>query len=104
MSVKFGYAGESDKGPYPIPANVPIEGGRQSNGDRHALIVDRDNCRLYELYRLFPPANGHGSSNGNGQLKIATATTAASHPELRVLPNVLPHDSEPSPEPLAETL
>ena len=24
--VKFDYADESDKGPYPIPANVPIEG------------------------------------------------------------------------------
>jgi hypothetical protein len=68
VSVKFGYANESDKGPYPIPANVPIEGGRGSKGDRHALIVDRDNCRLYELYRLFPPANGHGWTAGSGAI------------------------------------
>jgi hypothetical protein len=68
VHVKFGYAGESDKGPYPIPKNVPIEGGRQSGGDRHALIVDRDNCRLYELYSLYPPANGHGWRAGSGAI------------------------------------
>jgi hypothetical protein len=51
--VSFEYADESDKGPYPIPANVPIEGQPNAgDGDRHALIVDRDSCRLYELYAL----------------------------------------------------
>jgi hypothetical protein len=51
--VSFEYADESDKGPYPIPANVPIEGQPNAgNGDRHALIVDRDSCKLYELYAL----------------------------------------------------
>jgi hypothetical protein len=48
VRVAFDYADESDRGPYPIPANVKIEGG----GDRHALIVDREACRLYELYDL----------------------------------------------------
>jgi hypothetical protein len=50
--VSFEYADESDRGPYPIPANVRIEGGAAADGDRHALIVDRDACRLYELYAL----------------------------------------------------
>ncbi len=50
--VSFEYADESDKGPYPIPPGVRIEGGAASDGDRHALIVDRDACRLYELYNL----------------------------------------------------
>jgi hypothetical protein len=68
VHVKFGYAGESDKGPYPIPKDVPIEGGRKSDGDRHALIVDRDNCRLYELYSLYPPANGSGWRAGSGAI------------------------------------
>ena len=48
VRVSFLYADESDRGPYPIPAGVKLEGGR----DRHALIVDRDGCRLYELYAL----------------------------------------------------
>jgi hypothetical protein len=51
-TVRFEYADESDRGPYPIPTGVKIEGGAGSDGDRHALIVDRDACRLYELYAL----------------------------------------------------
>jgi hypothetical protein len=62
--VSFEYADESDKGPYPIPANVPIEGGSQSNGDRHALIVDRDRCRLYELYALYREGSGWRAGSG----------------------------------------
>ena len=52
--VAFDYADESDKGPYPIPSGVPIEGApaHANDGDRHALIVDRDSCKLYELYAL----------------------------------------------------
>ena len=46
--VSFEYASESDRGPYPIPANVKIEGG----SDRHAILVDRDACKLYELFAL----------------------------------------------------
>src|SRR3954466_10291773 len=37
------YVSESDRGPYPVPRNAPIEGGANSNGDRHVLVVDRDN-------------------------------------------------------------
>jgi hypothetical protein len=48
VRVAFQYADESDPGPYPIPRNVKIEAG----SDRHALIVDRDRCRLYELFAL----------------------------------------------------
>jgi hypothetical protein len=44
------YGTESDPGPYPIPRNAPIEGGPNSNGDRHLLIVDRDRWKLYELF------------------------------------------------------
>ena len=52
------YGDESDPGPYPIPADAPIEGGAKSTGDRHVLIIDRDAWRLYELDRAFPDANG----------------------------------------------
>ncbi len=65
--VSFEYAGESDKGPYPIPRNVAIEGGRQADGDRHALIVDRDSCRLYELFALYPTPGG-GWRAGSGAI------------------------------------
>jgi len=67
VRVAFEYADESDRGPYPIPRNVKIEGGRQSDGDRHALLLDRDSCRLYELYALYPAAGG-GWRAGSGAI------------------------------------
>ena len=44
--VSFDYADESDRVGYPIPAHPRIEDG----SDAHILMVDRDACRLYELY------------------------------------------------------
>jgi hypothetical protein len=58
--VSFDYADESDHGPYPIPANVKIEGG----GDRHALIVDPSTCTLYELYALQRAGGGWHAGSG----------------------------------------
>jgi hypothetical protein len=54
------YASESDPGPYPIPANAPVEGAPNTGGDRHVLVVRQGECKLYELYRAF--RNGSGSS------------------------------------------
>jgi hypothetical protein len=58
VAVRFQYASESDPGPYPIPPNPPIEGGASSTGDRHVLVVDQDNCKLYELFAAYPNADG----------------------------------------------
>jgi len=64
--VRFDYADESDKGPYPIPANVPIEGApaHANEGDRHAIVVDADSCRDYELYALSRTASGWTAGSG----------------------------------------
>jgi hypothetical protein len=79
----FEYADESDKGPYPIPANVPIEGQPNAgDGDRHALIVDRDTCTLYELYALHRTSSGWAAGSGaiwnlsSNKLRPATWTSA----------------------------
>ncbi len=64
VNVTFDYADESDPGPYPIPANAPIEGGPSSTGDRHILMVDRDNWILYELYAAYPPGTGWTAGSG----------------------------------------
>ena len=65
--LRFEYADESDKGPYPIPANVPIEGQpANTDGDRHAIILDRDSCKLYELYAL--QRQGSGWTAGSGAI------------------------------------
>jgi hypothetical protein len=44
------YGSESSPGPFPIPANAPVEGGTQAEGDRHVLVVDKSSCKLFELY------------------------------------------------------
>jgi hypothetical protein len=62
--VAFGYADESDRVAYPIPKSVHIEGGRQSSGDRHALLLDKDACKLYELYALYPKGGGWSAGSG----------------------------------------
>jgi hypothetical protein len=59
--VDFNYDHESDAGPYPIPNGVAIEGGYESDGDRHAIIVDSDSCTLYELFALYPSPWSAGS-------------------------------------------
>jgi hypothetical protein len=61
--VSFDYADESDPGPYPIPADVRIEGG----SDRHAILVDRDACMLYELFAL-ERTQGGGWHAGSGAI------------------------------------
>jgi hypothetical protein len=68
------YFEESDKGPYPVPDNVPIEGWplypakatldevqrdtRDLGGDRHAIIVDPANRMLYEFFAMKKLYNG----------------------------------------------
>ena len=81
VNVKIvGYPDESDRGPFPVPGDVPIEGwpayyrGRpggdkitldavqrdalKEGGDRHALVVDPTNRMLYEFYQLRKTAAG----------------------------------------------
>jgi hypothetical protein len=52
------FGNESDPGPYPVPPSAPIEGGPASSGDRHVIVIDRDNWKLYELGYGFPMNNG----------------------------------------------
>jgi len=59
------YGDESDPGPMPVPGAAPVEGGADATGDRHVLVLDRDNCLLYELYRAFPqPGGGWAADSG----------------------------------------
>jgi hypothetical protein len=68
VPVRFQYADESDRGPYPIPANAPIEGGAGSNGDRHVIVIDRSNCTDYELYAAYPHNGGRSWTAGSGAI------------------------------------
>lgn len=65
-AVSFDYADESDPGPYPIPADAPIEGGANSGGDRHVLVVDTLHWKLYELFDAHPMNGGASWHAGSG--------------------------------------
>src|SRR5690606_11308593 len=68
VPVTFYYADESDPGPYPIPADAPIEGGSAATGDRHVLVVDIDNWMLYELFDARPVNGGASWTAGSGAI------------------------------------
>lgn len=68
VPVKFEYADESDPGPYPIPPDAHIEGGPKADGDRHVLILDRDEMKLYELFSSFPVDGGKSWRAGSGAI------------------------------------
>jgi hypothetical protein len=62
--VSFEYADESNRVRYPIPRHVHIEGGAHSTGDRHAILVDKSSCQLYELYDLRRTSRGWTAGSG----------------------------------------
>jgi hypothetical protein len=66
VPVEFEYADESDAGPYPVPADAPVEGGPNGSGDRHVLVLDRDAWRLYELFDAHPIDGGRRWRAGSG--------------------------------------
>ncbi len=97
VSVAFDYASESDPGPYPFGADTPIEGGAQSGGDRHALMVDPATCTLYELYNA--RYAGSGSTAGSGAIWNLRSDalrpagwTSADAAGLPILPGLVRYD------------
>jgi hypothetical protein len=59
-AVDFSYGDESDPGPYPVGADTHVEHG----SDRHALVIDRDTCVLYEIFDF--DWNGGDPQGGSG--------------------------------------
>jgi len=98
VNVTFQYSDESDPGPYPIPANAPIEGGSNSSGDRHVLIIDRDHWKLYELYAAYPQSNGTWTAGSGAIFDLTTGTTrpagwtSADAAGLPILPGLVRYD------------
>ncbi len=90
---------ESDPGPYPIPLGAWIEGGPQSEGDRHVLVLDKDNWKLYEIYRAFPIDGGKAWNAYSGSVfdlkspKLRNAGwTSADAAGLPILPGLARYD------------
>lgn len=101
IHVRFtAYGDESDEGPYRIPPRAPVEGGKNSEGDRHVLVVDRKLCRLYELYRAFfkrtPHKHWEADSATNWNLRSRRLRTAgytsADTAGLPIFPGLVRYD------------
>jgi len=94
-TIKFQYASQSDKGPYPFTATTAIEGGQDATGDRHAIMVNSSTCTLYELWHARYKTSGSTAGSGaiwtltSNQLRPAgwTSADAAGLPILPLLVN-----------------
>jgi hypothetical protein len=91
------YGDESDDGPMPIPADALIEGGEDGDGDRHVLVVDDENCMLYELYYSFPTDEGWDASSGavydlNDHLLRPLYWTSADAAGLPIFPGLVRYE------------
>jgi hypothetical protein len=92
--VYFTYSSESDHVRYPLGADTKIEGGKHSGGDRHAIVVDRSTCRLFETFATRHTAHGwHAGSGATWSLRSnrlrPKGWTAADAAGLAILPGLL---------------
>ncbi len=99
VPVSFDNIEGSDHGDYPIPPDAPIEGGAQSDGDRHVLVIDRDRWMLYELFYAFPKEGGkrwHASSGAIFDLNTndlrPKGLTSADAAGLPIFPGLVRYD------------
>jgi hypothetical protein len=92
--VRFDYASESDRVRYPFGSDTRIEGGRGSAGDKHAVVVDRGACRLYETWNTrvrhgrWVAGSGAVWSLGSNRLR-PEGWTSADAAGLPILPGLL---------------
>ena len=98
VPVSFYYDDQSDPGPYPVPPDPPIEGGPQSDGDRHILILQEGACRLYELYDAWPRDDGGWDAGSGAIYDLHSHTlrpagwTSADAAGLPILPGLVRYD------------
>jgi hypothetical protein len=98
VNVTFDYDDESDPGPYPIPANPPIEGGDDGDGDRHVLVVREGECKLYELFDAHPNGNGTWSAGSGAIYDLSSHAlrpetwTSADAAGLPILPGLVRYE------------
>lgn len=99
VPITFDYDDESDPGPYPIPPDAPIEGGPDSDGDRHVLVIDVDNKLLYEVYAAYPQNGGASWHAGSGAIWDLTSNdlrpyfwTSADAAGLPIFPGLVRYD------------
>lgn len=95
VHVGFSYASESDKLLYPLGGDTKIEGGRSSDGDRHAIVVNKKTCRLYETFATRQASSGKWHAGSGATWNLAgnklrpQGWTSADAAGLPILPGLL---------------
>ncbi len=95
VRVRFDYSDESDRVGYPLGRDTRIEGGRRSDGDRHAIIVDKDRCKLYEVYATRQRPDGSWRAGSGAVWSLGSNAlrpdgwTSADAAGLPILPGLL---------------
>ena len=98
VNITFDYSDESDPGSYPISPDAPIEGGSQSTGDRHVLVIDRDNCMLYETFSTYPQPGGSWTAGSGAIFNLRSNAlrpsgwTSADAAGLPILPGLVRYE------------
>jgi hypothetical protein len=87
-----------------VPADAPIEGGPDGDGDRHVLVLDADACVLYELYRAFPQVGGAWEADSAARYDLTSNAlrpetwTSADAAGLPIYPGLVRYDEVASGE------
>ena len=90
VQINLAYPPESDAGPYPIPPNVQVE-----PGDLHIILVDKDNCILYETYNSVLQPNGSWNVDSAAKWNLRSDAlrpagwTSADGAGLPIMPGIL---------------
>lgn len=98
VPVTFEYYSESDAGPYPIPANAPIQGGPNDTGDRHVIAIDCQNGKLYEMFSSYPNSDGSWRATSGAVFDMKTGAdrpagwTSADAAGLPIFPGLVRYD------------
>jgi hypothetical protein len=94
VPVRLTYASESYRGGYPLGADTQIEGGRNSGGDMHAVVVQKGTCKLYETWNTRESAGRWSAGSGAAWALKSDALrrdtwTSADAAGLPILPGLL---------------
>ena len=98
--IEFEYPDESEKGPYPLPKNPPIEGGPKApqDSDRHVLMIDAQNKKLYELFHVLPDGPGKWKAGSGAIFDLSSnklrplGWTSADAAGLPIFPGLVRYD------------
>jgi hypothetical protein len=102
VPVTFWWPDESDRGPYPVPPDAPVEGAPPGDvadgGDRHVLVVDESDCLLYELYAAERQPDGSWEAGSGAVFDLEgydlrpDGWTSADAAGLPILPGLVRYD------------